>query len=381
MDNELTDNKTGRVWCKACGDWHMPEAHAISHISETSTCADCGDEFTVQGRVRYCETDYVLNLVRAVPEIREKVRAALIAATPQDDKLAECVRLEKLVLAADGWTCDSCGHVFGVDDTNHGEDCDLCDSCANEARAASDPEAALIAAPPQVEIASADPNPRINRKLLVELLTKLRIDASEHGLSRDAYERAANLHVAALIAATPRKSDGVEKKCVVCGQYHGLECCVDMKHHCAPQESQRRLPLGTSDACCPHIALEIANHRCSGVCEICGRWVSRSHVCSGAESAPESEKAMTTPASQRVTVEYGRLIALIADLQDEANDNNLPRKETEAFRARKRGAAVSQNKIPCVPCRICELCVSHIGKDESNCDSMLPKCQGHTKNG
>jgi hypothetical protein len=54
-----------------------------------------------------------------------------------NEKLAECVRLEKLVLAADGWMCDSCGHVFGVDDTNRGEDCDLCDSCASEACAGS----------------------------------------------------------------------------------------------------------------------------------------------------------------------------------------------------------------------------------------------------
>jgi hypothetical protein len=34
---------------------------------------------------------------------------------------------------------------------------------------------------------------------------------------------------------------------------------------------------------------------------------------------------------------------------------------------------------PCVPCRVCELCASHIGEpeDEINCDSVLPKCQGH----
>jgi hypothetical protein len=51
------------------------------------------------------------------------------------EKLAECVRLEKLVLASDGWRCDGCERVFGEDDMSSGEDCDLCESCARQARA------------------------------------------------------------------------------------------------------------------------------------------------------------------------------------------------------------------------------------------------------
>lgn len=43
------------------------------------------------------------------------------------------------VIAADGWMCDSCGNVFGADDKNHGEDCDLCGSCADEARKEAPP--------------------------------------------------------------------------------------------------------------------------------------------------------------------------------------------------------------------------------------------------
>jgi hypothetical protein len=49
----------------------------------------------------------------------------------------EIARLERLLLGGDGWRCDCCERVFGPDDENHGEDCDLCNSCANEARKGS----------------------------------------------------------------------------------------------------------------------------------------------------------------------------------------------------------------------------------------------------
>lgn len=70
--------------------------------------------------------------VAHAPEDLRKALAALrraLAGTEEVD------RLEKLLLAGDGWRCDACNRVFGPDDTNNGHDCDLCDSCAKEARA------------------------------------------------------------------------------------------------------------------------------------------------------------------------------------------------------------------------------------------------------
>jgi hypothetical protein len=46
---------------------------------------------------------------------------------------AEVGRLERALLANDGWRCDGCQRVYSVDDVNRGEDCDLCEGCAVEA--------------------------------------------------------------------------------------------------------------------------------------------------------------------------------------------------------------------------------------------------------
>jgi hypothetical protein len=104
--------------CDKCVCYHHVSDRVLVAATTQDLCGYCSKQIDGRSVCDECWRERTSTLENAVTE-----------------KLAELVRLEKLVLASDGWMCDSCRHVFGEDDMNHGEDCDLCDSCASVTRA------------------------------------------------------------------------------------------------------------------------------------------------------------------------------------------------------------------------------------------------------